>query len=122
MAFADPQSVTIGTTPGTVSLPRTGQTIGSGQFTSADGTVVQTINHTYGNRTRRQYRLDYSKITTDPLQTGINIRVKQSAWLVIDTPPAGFSVTEQQDLIKALVNALSATSFAAVTKLVGGES
>lgn len=122
MAFADPQSVTIGTVPGAVSLPRTGSGTSSGIFTSNDGTAKMSVSHTYGNRTRRVARLDFSKITTDPLTSGNNIAVGMSAYLVVDVPLAGFSVSEQTDVVKGLLGNLSASTYAAVTKLLGGES
>lgn len=120
MAYADPQSTTIGAS--TISLPRTGSGPTSGVFTSADGTTKLTISNAYTRRTRRVYRLDISKISADPLLPSQNVRTNYATYLVLDTPLNGVSSTEAIDAVKAICGMLSASSYAAVTKFVGGES
>lgn len=122
MAFADPQSVTIGTTPGTVTLPRTGMGPSSGSFSSADGLTDLTISQQYGKRTRRTVRLDFQKTAADPLVTGNNTVYSASCYVVLDVPTSGFSAAEQKDLVVALANYLTASTNANTTKLVGGEA
>jgi len=122
MAFSDPQSVTIGTTPGTVSVPRTSQGINQGAFTSNDGTVGLSVAHSYGKRTRRTARVDLSKIAPDPLISSNNIKYGASAYLVIDQPVTGFSAAEIKDLVTSLTTWLTASSGAHITQLAGGEN
>lgn len=122
MAFSDPQSVTIGTTPGAVSLPRTASNSGAGGFTSNDGNVQLSVANSYGKRTRRTARLDLSKIAADPLISANNIKYSTSVYIVVDQPITGFSVAEMKDLITSLATWLTASSGAHITQLVGGEN
>lgn len=119
MAFSDPQTVTINAVAQT--LPRTSFQPNSGIFTKDDGTVRLSIANTYGKRTRRQLRVDFSKIAADPLISAQNIRYSMSAYLVVDIPVTGFTVAEQKQVIDALTAYLSASSGARVTQLLGGE-
>lgn len=120
MSFSDPQSVDVGA--GAVSLPRVGSGLGEGTFTSNDGLVKLSIKNAYGKRTRRTIRLDVDKIAADPLISAQNIRYSMSAYLVIDTPLTGFTVAQAQDVVEGLTGLLSASSGAALTKLLGGEN
>lgn len=120
MAFADPQSVTVAGTA--VSLPRTGSGVNSGAFTAPDGTLALTVSSSYGKRTRRQIRLNGSKIVTDPLASDRNIPVSASVYLVVDTPTTGYSLDDQKALAAALVSYLGASSNARLTQLLGGEN
>lgn len=119
MAYADPQSITV--TGAASSLPRTGSGIATGNFTSADGTVKLTVSHAYGKRTRRQLRVDLKKIAADPI-TAQNAYFGASAYIVVDAPPVGFTNAELVTLIVGLADYLKASTNAAATKLVGGES
>lgn len=119
MAFSDPQSVTIGSAH---SLPRTGQGIGTGSFTKDDGTVALIVQHSTGKRVRRTARVNFSKVVADPLVTGTNLRVSASAYIVLDVPLNGFTVSEQVQIITGLTTWLTASTNANATKLVGGES
>lgn len=118
--FADPQSVTINAIAN--SLPRTGQGVSEGNFSKDDGTVKLKISHLYGKRSRRLIRLDHRKIAADPLATGYNKEYAMSAWLVVDVPTVGYSVTEQKQVVDGLTAYLTASSGAKVTQLLGGES
>ena len=122
MAFADPQSVTIGTTPGAVSLPRTGSGQDTGAFKSADGLVKFTVASSYGKRTRRTVRLTRDATVTDPLIPAQSVQASMSCYIVVDTPVYGFTVAEQKDLVVALATFLTASSGAKVTQLLGGEN
>nr|QDH89484.1 MAG: hypothetical protein H4Bulk461134_000002 [Leviviridae sp.] len=119
MAYADPQSVTIGTAQ---SLARTGSAIDAGTFSKDDGTVQLTISHSRGKRIRRTARINYSKVAADPLITGTNLRLSSSVYVVIDVPVNGFTVAEQVQIITGLTTWLTASTNANATKLVGGES
>jgi hypothetical protein len=120
MAYADPQSVTISGTP--VSLPRTSSGQNSGEFTSADGLVNLNVSHSYGGRTRRLIRLNHSKIAADPLLAGVNVRASMSVYLVVDAGKTGYSAADQKAVIDGFLAALTASSGAKVTQLLGGEN
>lgn len=120
MAYAEPQTVTINAVAQT--LPRTSSGLNSGAFTKDDGNVKLSVSHNYGKRTRRVIRLDFAKIAADPLQASINLRMNMAAYLVVDTPPAGFTVAEAKQVVDALVGYLAASSGARATQLLGGEN
>lgn len=117
--FADPQSITY---DGAKTLNRTGQGIDVGEFRTSDGTIQLKVESTYKGRTRRSARLRFTKITPSPTNPSTNVEVSWSCYLVIDTPATTVDSTEASDTVKALIGWLSASSYAAVTKLVGGES
>jgi len=119
MAFADPQSITIGSA---ISLPRTSSERNAGQFKSADGLVLQSLLHTYGRRERHTIRIDHSKIASDPLMAGQSLAVTHSFYLVSDSPLVGFTLADKKQGIDGLLAALSASSGAKITQLLGGEN
>jgi len=120
MAFADPQSVTI--SGATTSLPRTSAGSNEGSFTSNDGLIEQTVSSRYGKRTRRTFRLRHSKIAPDPLISSTSVKYSMTAYVVVDTPPTGYTVAEAKAVVDGLIAALSATSGAKITQLLGGEN
>jgi hypothetical protein len=120
MSFADPQSVTINAVA--ISLPRTSSGVNSGVFTSADGLTRQTVSHAYGKRTRRTIRIDSSKVAADPLLPAQNVKLSASVYLVVDAPIAGFTNTELKQMCDGFIAALSASSGAKLTQLLGGEN
>jgi len=122
VAFTDPQSVTIGTTPGAVSLPRVNAGSDVGKFSNYDSKVNLEVSTAYGKRSRHVARLTYSKVVTDPLISTTNVIASGTITLTIDVPPSGFSAAEQKDLSKALINHLTASSDAALIKLIAGEN
>ncbi len=119
MAYADPQTVTINAIANT--LPRTSSGVNSGAFSKDDGTVKLSVSSAYGKRTRRTVRLDHQKYAADPLVSSTNVLRSLSAYIVVDTPIQGYTITEQKQIVDALVSWLSATSGSNVTKLLGGE-
>jgi len=120
MSFADPQSVTINAVA--ISMPRTSSGVNSGVFTSADGLTRLSVSHAYGKRTRRTIRIDSSKISADPLLPAQNIRLSSSIYLVADAPVAGFTNTELKQIADGFLAALTASSGAKITQLLGGEN
>lgn len=121
MSFADPQSITISGV--TTSLPRTSSGDGKSEYTSNDGLITLLASSNYGRRTRRTLRVNHSKIAADPLLSGVNKSYSMSAYFVIDAPPlVGYTTAEQLAVVTGLVTAMSATSYALTTKLLGGES
>jgi len=120
MAFADPQSVTINSVA--ISLPRTSFGANSGEFTSNDTTLKESIASSYGaKRTRRTLRLDFNKIAPDPLVDSNNILYSMSTYIVVDVPITGFTVAEQKQVVDGLIAYLSASSGSKITQLLGGE-
>jgi len=119
MAFADPQSVTINAVA--VSLPRTSSAASSGAFTANDGTVALSVSQEYKSRTARRIRLDHQKYAADPLVSANNVLRSMSVSVIVNVPKQGYSVTEQKQVVDALVAYLTASSGAKVTQLLGGE-
>jgi len=122
MAFADPQSITISAVP--ISLPRTFSEGSESAYTSGDGLVKLSVNHSLvkQGRARRLLRIDHSKMTTDPFKPAENVRVSMATYLVFDIPPAGYSTADVMAVYTGFKSMFSASSDALITKLLGGES
>jgi hypothetical protein len=118
--FAEPLSITVGAS--THSLPRTGSGLDQGTFRTSDGTVSVQVSHSQGRRRRSVFRLTSNKISADVIVPSQNVRSSASTYVVVDHPLNGYSATEVQDLVKGLLAYLSSSTYAPVTKLVGGES
>lgn len=117
--FTDPQSVTVNAVA--QSLARTGVGPTSGTFTKDDGSYKLSISHQNGKRVRRQLRLDFSKIATDPLIPTQNAPYSMSVYLVVDQPKVGFTNAELKYVVDGLTAYLSASSGAKVSQLLAGE-
>lgn len=120
MAFSDPQSITIDGVAH--SLARVSNGVNAGAFQTNDGMFRESVAHTYGKRTRRTIRLDFKAISPDPFNTSVNIPVGASFYLVADVPVNGVEVTDQKKMIDGFLAYLSASSGAAITRLLGGEN
>lgn len=121
MAFTDPQKVKFdGTTETEVPRVNTGNF--ESTYQSSDGLGVLKIATSNGRRKRHTVRLDLSKITADPFDTTQNALISTSAYLVVDRPLAGFTNAELKKLVEGLVGFLSASSYAATTKLLASEN
>lgn len=120
MALTDPQSVTINAVA--VSLPRTSTGTNSSVYTSNDGLVKETWSHQYGRSGRHLVRLDHSKIAANPFDSSLNAKYSMAAYMVIDVPPVGYTVTEAKQVVDGLIAQLNASSGALITKLIGGEN
>lgn len=120
MALADPQSITIS---GVVStLPRVETNPTSSVYRKPDGVLALEVNQSDGPRVVSSlYRLTTNKITTDPL-SDLKSRISANAYIVVRRPKAGFTETELVDLVKGLVDSLSASTYAQLKKLLGLES
>jgi hypothetical protein len=117
MAFADPQSVTVNSVA--QSLPRTASEASSSIYTKDDGSYQLSISHENGRRTRRLVKLRSTKFSPDPFLPTQNQKVYLDAHLVVNVPPAGYTIAEQKQVVDALVVWLSSAN---ITKLLGGES
>jgi len=116
--FADPQSVTINSVA--QSLPRLGTP--AGVFQKDDGSYKLSIAHNLGARNRRVIRLDNYKTATDPLTPTNNAPYRYGVWLAVDAPKVGYTAAEQLLITNGFLAFLSASSYAAMTKFIGGES
>lgn len=120
MAFADPQSVTINAVAN--SLPRVSSGVNVGSFKKDDGSLELSVQHSYGNRVRRQIRIKHTKIAADPLQPSTNKQYSMSTYLMIDVPVAGYTNAEIKQIVDGLTAYLTASSGSKVTQLLGGEN
>lgn len=118
--FADPQSVTINAIA--ISLPRIGSGINAGNFQAADGNTKMKIEHTYGKRARHFLRLDVQKQAPDPLVPATNSPYTMGIYVVADMPLYGYTTAEAKQVADGLTAYFTASSGAAWTRLLGGES
>lgn len=120
MALSDPQSVTINAVA--QSLPRVGDDALTSKYQKDDGTFTLDVSHRL-TKTRKntRIRLSQDKISADPYIPAVNRAEFQGVTLLIDRPIGGFTITEQKDLAKGLCDALSASSYAMLIKILGGE-
>jgi hypothetical protein len=130
MAFTDPQSITItGFNGGSaISLPRTSDSPNRSEYTSNDGLYKVTVSVlTSGKpgsasyRVRSMFRVDVSILATDPFNAAVSAYQTYSAWVVTDKPPFGFTVTQMTNITSALLGLLTASTNAAIVKMLGGE-
>jgi hypothetical protein len=117
--FSDPQSITV--SGAAKSLARTGTTENGGKFATSDRAYQMSVNHSYGKRTRHQIRLQFDSLTANPLVSGQNVSNSVSTYLVVDTPN-GYDVATAKALVDGFLAFLAASSGAAVSKVLGGES
>lgn len=129
--FSDPQSVTITGFNGgvAISLPRTSSQGSKSIYQSNDGLYVLTISHqisgtpnTANYRVRSMYRLDVKVLATDPFNAEKSVYQDFGAYVVLDKPAFGFTAAQMVAIVTGLVANISASSYAAATKLVGNES
>lgn len=117
--FADPISITVNAIA--KSLGRTGTGLDSGAFSTGDRSYRVSIAHSYGRRTRRLVKLTHDSLVANPLVSGQNVQQTASVHMVIDAPP-GYDTTLLKQDVDGFLAWLSASSGAAVTKLLAGES
>jgi len=122
MAFTDPLSVTINAV--TSPLPRTFQEGNEARYSSADGLIAVSANHTLvkQGRERHMLRIDHSKLTANPFDTSENVKVNMAYYVVFDLPPAGYTDAEALQVYTGFSSMVAAGSNALITKLLGGES
>lgn len=119
--FADPQTVTVNAVAQT--LPAISREPMKSVYREDVGEYELVITHQETpKRNRRVVRLNRKAVTADPFIPAQNVEVSHSVYLVIDSPIAGFSVTQLKDDIVGLCGWLTASSAAATVKVLGGES
>jgi hypothetical protein len=96
----------------------------NGAFATNDGLFRLTISHSLSKAAnQRMIRFDRTQTVANPLSTGEFLTVPDSVWIVSRTPQVGLlSVTTQKQLTDGFLTFLQASSGAAVTQLLGGES
>jgi len=120
MAFADPQSVDPGA--GAVSLPRTGTGPGTGEFTSADGTLVLSIRHNRGKRIASSAQVRLSKLVSDPLRPADYKPVEAFITISVNKPLQGFTSTELLTFLNGFIANMAAGTDLNKKKLLGLEN
>lgn len=112
MSLATPQSVTLNSVA--TDLHRITEDSTSSLYSKTDGTLQMRVSHqTSKNRVRRMVRLDQTIIAADPL-TAVNGYQKAGVYLVVDEPVVGFTDTELDYLVDALVAWLTPTNIGAI--------
>jgi hypothetical protein len=117
--FSDPITLTVNAIAKT--LNRTGSGIDSSAYSTGDRSYRMTIAHNYGRRTRRMAKTIHDSLVANPLVSGQNVNQTVSVHTVVDCPP-GYDTTLLKQDVDAHVAWLAASSGAAVTKLLAGES
>lgn len=118
--FSEPISITVNAVA--QSMNRTAMGVNSGAFAKDDGSHRLSISHSLGANNQRIIRFDRRSTVADPLTTGEFFETTDSVWLVSRTPKSGLSLVTQKQLVDGFLTYLQASSGAAVTKLLGGES
>ena len=120
MSQADPQSIKISGV--TTSLPRVSTGELKSRYESSDGLIDLSFSTQDGKRLRQTARIDHTKIAADPLAPTLNAEYGMSVQLVIDRPKAGYTNAEALAICAGLLESLTATENAKITKLLAKES
>jgi len=120
MAFADPQSINPGA--GAVSLPRTGTGPGTGEFSSADGTLLMSVRHNRGKRISSSVQVRLSKLVSDPLRPADYKPVEAFVTFSVNKPLQGFTAAELLTFWNGIVANMAAGTDANTKKLLGLEN
>lgn len=120
MALSDPQSVKISGV--TSSLPRVSTGDFKSVYESADGLITVSASTQNGKRKRQTFRIDVTKVTTDPFIPAQNVEVSMSTYVVFDRPPAGFSNADALAIYEGFNELFNAGTFKIVKQLLGSES
>jgi hypothetical protein len=117
--FTDPITITVNAIA--KSLGRTGTGIDTAGYSTADRAYRVQVSHSYGRRTRRMAKMIHDSLVANPLVSGQNVNQTVSVHLVVDSPP-GYDTTLLKQDVDGYLAWLTASSGAAVTKLLAGES
>lgn len=116
MSFADPQTLTVDSTPYTLNKVYSEGT--KSIYATADEGFKMTISHLESkDRTRRMIRIDNRVVATDPLTSVSEYKVG-SVYLVIDEPEYGFTDDELDDIVQGFSTWLSTAN---VTKVLSSQ-
>jgi len=117
--FTDPFTITINAIA--KSLGRTGTGIDTAAYSTGDRAYRVSVAHSYGRRNRRLVKLIHDVTAANPLVSGQYVQQTASVHLVIDAPP-GYDTTVLKQDVDGFLAWLSASSGAAVAKILAGES
>jgi hypothetical protein len=117
--FTDPITITINAIA--KSLGRTGTGLDSAAYATGDRAFRVQFSHSYGKRTRRMVKMIHDSLVANPLVSGQNVNQTVSVHLVVDSPP-GYDTTLLKQDVDGYLAWLTASSGAAVTKFLAGES
>lgn len=120
MAMADPQIVKIGSTEHSCSRVSTGNR--ESEYSNAESDVDLKFSTSEKKRKRQVARVDYRKISADPLVIDKNVEHTMSVSLVVDRPLSGLTNAEVKQVVDALIANLTASTSANITKLLASES
>lgn len=108
MALADPQTLTVDSTPYTLNRIKSDGY--RSEYASADEEFKLTVSHQESkDRTRRMIRVDQRVVATDPLSS-INEYKTLGVYIVIDEPEYGFDDTDIDNVVQGL-KALADSTF-----------
>lgn len=117
--FTDPISITV--SGSAKSLARTGTGPDTGAFATADRAYRLSVSHSYGRRIRSLLKMQRDSLVANPLVSGQNVNQSMSVYLVIDRP-AGYDTAAAKAEVDGYLAWLTASSGAAITKALAGES
>lgn len=120
MSFDDPQTVTINAVDQVLNKTSSGDN--TGVFSKDDQLVKMSVSHQYGKRTRRTIRLDHKKVAADPLATAQNLNYSMACYIVVDSPPFGYTPAEMKLIVDGFIANLNASSEENIVKFLGGQS
>jgi len=107
-----------------VEAPRVSTGNFNSEYLTSDGNHALSVStqETSANRKRHVCRIDSSKLATNIFEESKKQTVSMSAYLVVDRPINGFTVSEAKKLVEGLVGYLSASTYANTEKILGGQS
>lgn len=122
MAFSDPITITVNAIAQT--LNRVGFGVESGIFRKDDTYVGLDVRHrsVKNNRKEHHVRFFFGKVAADPFLSGVNQKYEAAVSMTINVPPTGFTAVEVKQIVDGFTTWLNASSGAALTKLIAGES
>lgn len=116
MAFTDPQTVTIDSTPYTCNRVKSDGS--KSIYQTSDTDLTLTLSHQQNkSRIRRMVRLDKRVVATDPL-TAEQQYQNLGVYIVIDEPEYGFNDDDIADIVSGLEALVDGTF---VAKLLGNQ-
>jgi hypothetical protein len=109
--FSEPLNVVMDGT--TIALPRVTMEKFRSGWGDPSGELSATIAHSLSTNEQSQVRIDLKKTIADPLNTGKNIPVQASAWLVVRAPQnqLGFTDADLSNLAKGITTLVNSTGF-----------
>lgn len=122
MAFPDPTSVVYN--GNTISLVRVGFTANTGTFKGSGTGYDLGLTFTQNEKpksTRSSARLVLSKNVPDPIYQNQNVPVEVAATLVLEGPASYTTPAERSLVAKCLLAYLSASTYASMDMLSGGQ-